>query len=357
MAVDLLESAIRYIRAGWAVVPLHGAWRGVCRCYRHDRCAEPGRHPFARLAPHGARSATTDIQQVEQWVRKYPQINLAAVVPQHHVVLNIDGADAIDRLESINRQFGLSMEPSVFTPHGIHVYLHGHWQALPLDGIDGVEWILPGRYVIVPPSVAGGVYAFGPGWVQSLSLHVAHEPDGACDSAASAASPHQDGLRPGDWFNACMTDRKVLQMLIRHGWSVEEVQEDRYLLRRPGGTTGRDAVLYRKGRLALCVYSSACGLEQRAYDPFGVYTALEHGGRFQSAAVAVAKEGVDWLGVPAFGYTPRREAARGDGKRRAWSSRGARSSGPGDKGQKLIGGTRKSGSSAPAAPALVEKRS
>ena len=61
------QAALRFASQGHAVLPLNSINdAGACTCGRGD-CPSPGKHPFATLAPHGAKDATTDMATVESW--------------------------------------------------------------------------------------------------------------------------------------------------------------------------------------------------------------------------------------------------------------------------------------------------
>lgn len=85
---ELLEYATIYIAEfGWHLFPLWGCTDGLCDCGTSN-CNKPredgrlgnsrGKHPMGALAPRGRDDATTDMDQVEAWLREYPNMNLAA---------------------------------------------------------------------------------------------------------------------------------------------------------------------------------------------------------------------------------------------------------------------------------------
>ena len=48
-------------RQGFPVLPLHSVTEaGACTC-GDVSCHSPGKHPFARFAPHGLKDATIDL--------------------------------------------------------------------------------------------------------------------------------------------------------------------------------------------------------------------------------------------------------------------------------------------------------
>jgi hypothetical protein len=95
-----------------------------------------------------------------------------------------------------------------------------------------------------------------------------------------------DARRPGDDFSARGDVRAVLQ---KAGWTLVKPGENEYW-RRPGKDRGWSATL--KDRVFYVFSSNASPfLPSKAYDPFAVYTMLEHGGLFPKAAAALRAEG------------------------------------------------------------------
>jgi hypothetical protein len=119
--------------------------------------------------------------------------------------------------------------------------------------------------------------------------------------------------RPGDDFNE---RGDVRELLTRHGWTLARSGDNEYW-RRPGKDSGSSATL--KDRVFYVFSSNAAPFEpQRAYAPFTVYAALEHGGDYAAAASALRVLGFgqspDTSGVDlsAFTSTPREPDAAAD---------------------------------------------
>ncbi|MCC7407529.1 MAG: AAA family ATPase [Phycisphaeraceae bacterium] len=106
-------------------------------------------------------------------------------------------------------------------------------------------------------------------------------------------NPLPQGQRPGDAFNERGDPRKVL---LRHGWTLarDGGGEGNQYWRRPGKMRGWSATLKVCGGVpVLYVFSSnadpfAAG---KAYGPFAVYAMLEHSGDYARAAAALRAEG------------------------------------------------------------------
>ena len=112
----------------------------------------------------------------------------------------------------------------------------------------------------------------------------------------------------GARYNTGVNQANVLGMLLRHGWVVEQESGGVYSMRRPGKKRGTSGLLGIDGdpNYFYCFSSSAAPLEgMRGYDPFGLYTRLEHGGDFHAAASQLSREGyggvmetAEWVGGP-----------------------------------------------------------
>ncbi|MCC7407229.1 MAG: AAA family ATPase [Phycisphaeraceae bacterium] len=108
------------------------------------------------------------------------------------------------------------------------------------------------------------------------------------------------GQRPGDAFNERGDPRKVL---LRHGWTLarDGGPEGNQYWRRPGKTRGWSATLKVCGGVpVLYVFSSNAGpfAAGKAYGPFAVYTMLEHGGDYTRAAAGLRAEGYGASALP-----------------------------------------------------------
>jgi hypothetical protein len=140
----LISAALDYAGRDWPVLPLE---RG-------------GKRPLGRLVPHGVKDATTDPEQVRRWWTSAPLANIGLVTGLAFDVLDIDGPDALERLEARNDcPPGADGEgPTVATPRGWHRYVAptGRGCAVNLGGLAGIDWRGRGGYVVAPPSVRDG---------------------------------------------------------------------------------------------------------------------------------------------------------------------------------------------------------
>lgn len=102
--------------------------------------------------------------------------------------------------------------------------------------------------------------------------------------------------KPGEDYNESASVSLILELLQRHGGQVHSEHSSAVYVTRPGKDirAGLSGVIGWPGDpspIFYCFTSSWPGLEVRAYDPFGLYAALEHGSDFAAAASALAKMG------------------------------------------------------------------
>ena len=128
--------------------------------------------------------------------------------------------------------------------------------------------------------------------------------------ATPAKTTHEASLRPGDDFN---TRASWADLLESHGWVHGFTRGDVSYWRRPGKPFGVSATSNFGGSDLFYVFSSSTAFEpDTSYSKFGAYALLEHGGDFQKAALALARQGfgqqdeaVSAPSVPAASSTPR----------------------------------------------------
>jgi hypothetical protein len=99
------ERALSAVRLGWAVVPLRGMTR----------------HPWV------CGSGTFEVDQVERWWTRWPSAGVGLRLDRVRVVvLDIDGADGDESLDTLLRGCGVTSLPSTYevtTSRGRHLYL------------------------------------------------------------------------------------------------------------------------------------------------------------------------------------------------------------------------------------------
>jgi len=147
---SLLTAALAYVARGWPVFP----------------CAVREKVPHGKMAPHGFKDASTDSDQIRAWWATEPEANIGLPTGHAFDVLDIDGPEALEALESVGGPAivkevdGLLVcdddveGPTVSTPRGWHCYVEptGKGNTVNLGGLAGVDWRGRGGYVVAPPS-------------------------------------------------------------------------------------------------------------------------------------------------------------------------------------------------------------
>ena len=107
--MTLAAAAEDYARREWCVFP----------------CMPGDKRPLGRLVPHGLKDATTDLDVIRSWWRAEPLANIALVTGLRFDALDVDGPDALDRLERAGPLGGDDVEgPCGGSPRpGWHVYV------------------------------------------------------------------------------------------------------------------------------------------------------------------------------------------------------------------------------------------
>jgi bifunctional DNA primase/polymerase-like protein len=85
---QLLNAALNYAKAGYPVVPLHTpVFENRCSCRDWKTCEKPGKHPRTW---HGLKDATTNLETVKFWWRKWPNANIGLLTGKRSNVFVLD---------------------------------------------------------------------------------------------------------------------------------------------------------------------------------------------------------------------------------------------------------------------------
>jgi hypothetical protein len=140
--------ALDYAHRGWPVLPLWWPTDGRCACPRGAGCTSAAKHP---LSEHGLDDATTDVDVIVGWGRRWPHANVGIRTGVAFDVLDVDSLDALDVLDGLGNT--VCGGPIVRTGRGWQFYFaatgHGNRAGL----VDHVDWGGAGGYVVAPPSV------------------------------------------------------------------------------------------------------------------------------------------------------------------------------------------------------------
>jgi hypothetical protein len=160
-----LDRVLGYARHGWPMVPVHGAVDGRCTC-GDAGCGSPAKHPLTR---HGLSDASTDLDVITGWARRWPWCNWAGRTGVVADVLDVDpgGMAALATLAGQRR-----MPPVIWrvatTGRGLHLYLPPNGAGNATGGRAGwpehLDYRGRGGYVLMEPSrhVSGRLYYFRP---------------------------------------------------------------------------------------------------------------------------------------------------------------------------------------------------
>lgn len=168
---EILHAALGYAARGWPVLPLHhtvtigtksGAGRARCSC-GSARCESQAKHP---RTPHGLRDASTELDVISAWWRRWPMANVGLVTGVNFDVLDVDGLDALDRLDSDAGITG----PMALTGRGVHWLVEATGAGNRAGILPGIDWRGRGGYIVAPPSrhASGRCYT----WMEGFSADV-----------------------------------------------------------------------------------------------------------------------------------------------------------------------------------------
>lgn len=157
-----LDYALHYSSLGMRVFPLHYiTTSGTCSCGGvtvNPKC-KPGKHPFARLVPHGLVDASLDTDRVREWFTNTPyNIGLATGRSSGIFVLDRDDRDGgNESLQTLEEEYGkLPSTLSQTTGNGVH-YLFQMPPDLEIKNsagklAPGIDIRGNGGYVVATPS-------------------------------------------------------------------------------------------------------------------------------------------------------------------------------------------------------------
>lgn len=116
------DQALELLSYGLALIPVAWPVRGGCGCGKPD-CKASGKHP---LIPDWPNQWTQDINQVDKWLKRWPNLNLGIVTgfASSVVVLDIDGPEGEESLRQLEEKRGPLPETweAVTGGGGRHIY-------------------------------------------------------------------------------------------------------------------------------------------------------------------------------------------------------------------------------------------
>jgi hypothetical protein len=149
-----------YAAAGWAILPLHSAPAGRCTCGNED-CASPAKHP---RTSNGFKDASTELDQLAVWWKRWPGSNVGIAVPGTHVVVDIDGPAGMEALAD----YELPLTAFAETGKGYHLVYTTDVPIRPKVAVlDHVDIRGEGSYIVAAPSVHSNGKAYK--WITPLA--------------------------------------------------------------------------------------------------------------------------------------------------------------------------------------------
>ncbi len=152
------KHALRYAYRGLLVLPMHTITEGICSCGDAE-CNRAGKHP---RTIHGVNDATTDVEQVKKWWKKWPHANIGVAAGKKSgiVVLDVDvrhGGDAT--LAECEKELGPLPKTVTALTGGGGRHLFFKYPGFPIRKDtagkifgSGVDVLSDGSIVVAPPS-------------------------------------------------------------------------------------------------------------------------------------------------------------------------------------------------------------
>ena len=160
----MLDAAVAYAKKRLCVFPLYPVNEdGSCACSDPQRCAA-GKHPLARLVPHGHKEATTDVATIIQWWAEWPDAGIGiALEPSGLVIVGPDSPHWLGQFKCLGLPATAYAESGSGPGHRHYYYRRPIGCALHRICEAGEYDILSSGYIVAPPTLhkSGRRYVWG----------------------------------------------------------------------------------------------------------------------------------------------------------------------------------------------------
>ncbi|NNF68391.1 MAG: AAA family ATPase [Acidimicrobiia bacterium] len=276
---EILNAVTSYARRGYEIIPLN-----------------PNKSPHSELAPHGFRSATTDVAKLTAMWIEHPDLLIGCRVPEDVIILDLDVRYGADRIWDAlgGNDIDTRTHYSGRNDGGRHVWLRRPAEDLSTTGLDrwavdhglgdksGIDLLHRDlRYTILPPSrhpETGKAYywedetlpiADCPEWLTKLLVE-------RPERAEPRERTDYQGESIFEWF-----EHRHLWSEILDGWTLVKGDGENpgSLWRHPDATAPHSASVSSDGKNRLYVYSPNTPLPtETGISKFDAYALMGHGG-------------------------------------------------------------------------------
>lgn len=161
----LSAAALDYAASGWPVFPVAPRGKLPLLPSAHKDGDPPCRGECGREG-HGCHDATTDVDRIATWWKRYPKANIGLATGVVFDVVDIDGQEGLDALNAYRAERPITWGPEAQTGGGGWHLFHQVSGAGNRAGlVRKVDFRGAGGYVVALPSVhpSGGIYQ----WTQA----------------------------------------------------------------------------------------------------------------------------------------------------------------------------------------------
>jgi len=209
-----LSCAFQLAEAGMHVFPLNWIANGRCTCGKRDCGKSSGKHAFAKLAPHGLKDATADLDQVWAWWSDYPSANIGLPTGSINGIIVLDedgpeGAASVAALEAANAPLPPTLTSQTGRDGGRHrLFAYAGTEIKNSAGKLGVGLDVRGEggCIVAPPSghLSGRCYRWVfplvapaplPAWLRNLMTSPSAPPPAPRASFTAGGDSRADLLR------------------------------------------------------------------------------------------------------------------------------------------------------------------